>query len=89
VTYPQIYRGRIDIIGQILEIANGNDTRKTRIMSRAFLSHSQLNNYLRILTKGDLLRYNADTQTFKTTEKGIRFLDIRNQIDEMIKIQQT
>jgi predicted transcriptional regulator len=89
VTYRQIYRDRIEIISQILEIANGNDTRKTRIMSRAFLSHSQLNNYLRILTKGDLLRYNGDMQTFKTTEKGIRFLDIRNQIDEMIKIQQT
>ena len=89
MTYRQIYRDRIEIISQILEIANGNDTRKTRIMSRAFLSHSQLNNYLRILTKGDLLRYNGDMQTFKTTEKGIRFLDIRNQIDEMIKIQQT
>jgi predicted transcriptional regulator len=89
VTYGQIYRDRIDIISQILEIANGSDTRKTRIMSRAFLSHSKLNKYLSILTKGDLLRYYGDTQTFKTTEKGIRFLDIRNEIDEMIKVQQT
>jgi predicted transcriptional regulator len=73
---------------QILEIANGNDTKKTKIMSKAFLSNSQLNEYLRILTKGDLLQYDGDTQTFKTTEKGIRFLDAINQMDEMIKVQQ-
>jgi predicted transcriptional regulator len=74
---------------QILEIANGFDTKKTRIMSKAFLSHQQLNQYLRFLTKGDLLRYDGNTQTFKTTEKGLRFLDTLNKMDEMIRVQET
>jgi predicted transcriptional regulator len=74
---------------QILEIANGSDTKKTRIMSKAFLSHQQLNQYLGVLTEDDLLRYDGNMQTFKTTEKGIRFLDTLNRMDEMIKVQET
>jgi predicted transcriptional regulator len=85
VTYRHRYRDRIDIISQILEIANGSDTKKTKIMSKAFLSHQQLNEYLRVLTEGDLLRYDLDTQTFKTTEKGLRFLEAYNLMDGMIK----
>ena len=84
MTYGHKYRDRIDIISQILEIANGSDTKKTKIMSRAFLSHQQLNQYLGILTKGELLRYDLDAQTFKTTPKGLRFLDTRNQMDQMM-----
>jgi predicted transcriptional regulator len=87
VTYRHKYRDRIDIISQILEMANGSNTKKTKIMNKAFLSHSQLNEYLSVLTKGDLLRYDLDTQTFKTTEKGLRFLDTRNQMDQIMTAQ--
>jgi predicted transcriptional regulator len=41
--------------------------------------------YLTVLTENDLLRYDLDTQTFKTTEKGLRFLNTYNQMDGMIK----
>ncbi len=37
-----------------------------------------------LIEKG-LLRYDEGARTFKTTEKGIRFLQIYNQIDGMIK----
>jgi len=84
--YRQKYRDRIDIICQVLEAASGDYTKKTRIMSKAFLSHSQLNRYLRVLTPGELISYDSGAQTYKTTEKGIRFLDIHNQMDEMIKV---
>jgi hypothetical protein len=42
--------------------------------------------YLTVLTKTDLLSYDLDTQTFKTSEKGLRFLDLYNQMDSMIKV---
>jgi predicted transcriptional regulator len=83
VTYRHKDRDRVDIISQILEIANGSDTKKTKIMSKAFLSHQQLNQYLGVLTKGELLRYDLDMQTFKTTPKGLQFLDTLNQMDQM------
>jgi predicted transcriptional regulator len=56
-------------------------------MSKAFLSYYQLNQYLTVLTEGDLLRYDLHTQTFKTTEKGVRFLDICNQMGQMMTAQ--
>ena len=82
--YRHRYRDRVDIISPILELVNGSDTKKTKIMSKAFLSHQQLNQYLGVLTRGELLRYDLDTQTFKTTLKGLRFLDTRNQMDQMM-----
>jgi predicted transcriptional regulator len=44
-----------------------------------------LKEYLMILTGNDLLGYDIDTQSFKTTEKGLRFLQIYNQIDDVVK----
>ena len=79
------YRSRIDIISQILEVANGGGVTKTNITYKAFLSYAQMTEYLRILAKTDLLSYDIHTHTFKTTEKGLRFLDIYNQMDDMIK----
>lgn len=78
-------RTRNDIVNHILEAANGNDTKKTNIMLKAFLSYYQLKEYLTVLTDRDLLRYDLDTRTFKTTEKGLRFLDAYNQMDAVMK----
>jgi predicted transcriptional regulator len=79
------YRSRTDIISEILDAANGGGATKTKIMYQAFISYSQMKEYLRVLTENDLLRYDAYTQTFKTTEKGLRFLNTYNQMDGMIK----
>jgi predicted transcriptional regulator len=65
-----------------------DEIKKTKMMYKTNLSYSQVEEYLRVLTENDLLRYDLDMQTFKTTEKGLRFLDARNQMDEMIKVQQ-
>jgi predicted transcriptional regulator len=89
-------RSKSEIVSQILEAANrgsgagGDDcATKTEIMYKVFLSHEQLKEYLMILTESDLLRYDGETHTYKTTEKGIRFLDTLNRMDEMIKVQET
>jgi predicted transcriptional regulator len=79
------YRSRIDIVSQILEVAYGGNATKTNIMYKAFLSYDQLKEQLAILTEKDLLRYDEDTRTFKTTEKGLRFLQIYHLIGDMIK----
>jgi predicted transcriptional regulator len=68
------YRDRIDIISQILKIANGGGVTRTKIMYKGLLSYAQIKEYLMLLTEKDLLYYDEDTQTFKTTEKGLGFL---------------
>jgi predicted transcriptional regulator len=85
MTYRTRTRTRTEIMSQILMIANGDGSTKTKIMYQAFLSYGQMKEHLRILTENDLLSYDLDAQTFKTTEKGLRFLEAYNQMNGMIK----
>ncbi|HJU35493.1 MAG TPA: winged helix-turn-helix domain-containing protein [Nitrososphaera sp.] len=78
-------RTRIEIISQILEIANGGINTKIKIMYRVNLSYAQLKDYLMTLNEKDLLSYDLDTRTFKTTEKGLRFLKAYSQLDQLTK----
>ena len=75
-------------MSQILRVANGVGATKTKVMYKVFLNYVQLKEFLTVLTDSDLLSYDGDTQIFKTTEKGLRFLQIYNQIDDMIKTSQ-
>jgi predicted transcriptional regulator len=80
------YRSRSDIIGLILEAANGGAT-KTKIMYKAFLSFAQLREYLSMLSEKGLIEYQDGIQRYKTTEKGIRLLQIYNQMnDELVVV---
>jgi predicted transcriptional regulator len=80
------YRSRSDIIGLILEAANGGAT-KTKIMYKAFLSFAQLREYLSMLSEKGLIEYQDGTQRYRTTEKGIRLLRIYNQMnDELVVV---
>jgi predicted transcriptional regulator len=78
-------RTRIEIISQILETANGGVTSKIKIMYRANLSYAQLKDYLMTLSDKDLLSYDLDTSTFKTTEKGLMFLKAYGQLAQLTK----
>ena len=77
------YRSRTDIVSQILEAANGGAT-KTRIMYKAYLSYAQLKEYLSVLTENGLLDYEEGELKYKTTEKGIRFMNTYDQIGQMV-----
>jgi predicted transcriptional regulator len=79
------YRSRTDIAAQILEAANGGGITQTKITYKALVSYDQLKDYLMVLIQHGLLRHDQDTRTFKTTEKGLRFLEAYTQIDNMIK----
>jgi predicted transcriptional regulator len=68
----------------ILEAANGGAT-KTKIMYRAFLSYAQLKEYLSVLIANDLMDYLESPQIYKTTEKGLNFLKMNNEIAELLQ----
>lgn len=75
------YRSRSDIVGLILEAANGGET-KTIIMYKSYLSFAQLRDYLSMLKEQGLIEYEELGHRFKTTTKGLRVLQIQNQINE-------
>jgi predicted transcriptional regulator len=79
------YRSNIEVISQILKVANGGNATRTRIMYKALLGYNQLKEHLVLLTEKDLIRYDRNTGTFNTTEKGLQFLQTYNEIEDMIK----
>jgi predicted transcriptional regulator len=78
------YRSRTEIASRVLESATGGTT-KTKIMYRAFLSYAQLKEYLTVLEENGLLSYDKGEQIYKTTQKGMRFLDITNSLQGMME----
>ena len=78
------YRSSTEIVSNILDAANGGAT-KTKIMYTAFLSYNQLKEYFSILIENNLIEYLDGTQTYKTTEKGLNFLKMHNEIGELLQ----
>ena len=77
-------RSRTEIVAMILEAAaNGGET-KTKIMYFAFLSYNQVKEYLSILIENNLVEYLDGGYKFKTTEKGLFFLKMYNEIGELL-----
>ncbi|HYJ01717.1 MAG TPA: winged helix-turn-helix domain-containing protein [Nitrososphaeraceae archaeon] len=77
-------RSRTEIVGNILDAANGG-TSKTKIMYTAFLSFGQLKEYLSVLVENNLIEYLEGANKYKTTEKGLNFLKMHNQIEELLQ----
>ena len=79
-----VNRSRTEIVSNILDAANwGAST--TKIMYVAFLGYHQLKEYLSILIENNLIEYIDGTQTFKTTEKGLNFLKMHNEMGELLQ----
>ena len=79
------YRSRSEIVALILEAANGGATR-TKIMYKAFLSFVHLRGYLSVLLENELIEYDAGGKICKTTPRGIRLLEVYNQINHELTI---
>ena len=77
------YRDRNEITAQILESANCNRVRLTKIMYDGYLSHTVTKEYLVLLIEQGLIEYLDEERTFKTTEKGMNFLRIHNRVQEL------
>ena len=57
VTKDMKHRSRSEIIGAILETANGGGATKTTIMYKAMLSQEYMKDYLLSLVEDDLIEY--------------------------------
>lgn len=87
-TPSQKRRDKLYIIAEILEIAK-EGTLKTQIMYRANLSFTQLNNYLNFMLKINLIEkiMQNDREVYKTTEKGLDFLQRYREITELLRTE--
>ena len=68
------YRGRLEIIADILCVVNDNDgARKTRIMYQANLSYKLLTQYLNVIAEAGLVTFETK-KYYVLTQKGKAFL---------------
>jgi len=78
-------RSRTEIVAMILDAANeGGGETKTKIMYFAFLSYAQLKEYLSVLVENNLIEYLEGANKYKTTEKGLFFLKMHNELEELL-----
>ena len=54
-------------------------------MSVDFLSYNQLKECISILIENNLIEY-LGTKTFKTTEKGLNYLNMYNEMAELLQV---
>ena len=78
------YRDKFDIIVSILDVANGNEITQADILTKANIPHILFKKYLFLLHQYDLIDVEYMQPqfqlTYRTTAKGIHFLDICNKM---------
>ena len=68
------YRGRLDIIADILHVVSGS-AKKTQIMYQANLSYRVLQKYLAEIVEASLINFEDKRRCYILTVKGREFLD--------------
>jgi predicted transcriptional regulator len=68
------YRGRLDIIADILNVAS-REAKKTQIMYQANLSYKVLQRYLYEIIQASLITFEKHKQCYELTYKGQEYLD--------------
>ena len=69
-----IYRGKLDIIADILTVAS-RKPKKTQIMYQANLSFRVLQKYLAEISGASLICFEDETRCYALTSKGEEFLE--------------
>lgn len=80
------YRSRTEIVAMILEITSQGAT-KTKIMYKAYLSYSQLNQYMSFLIENKLIECKPGSELYTLTEKGRRLEHVCKELDDMIPLK--
>ena len=78
------YRNRIDIIESILDITNGNEVRQGEILCKANITYAKFKEYMPFLIQYGLIEYVRHEKTYKTTAKGLDFLNILNKMKSLL-----
>ena len=81
------YRSREEIFASILSTAgSGAGITRSKIMFGSYLTYAQVVEYSKLLIERGLLEYDPINRTFKTTSSGFTFIQIHNEMNQMIKI---
>ena len=57
---------------------------KQKLCTLLILSYNQLKEYLSVLIENNLIEYLEGANKYKTTEKGLFFLKMHNELEELL-----
>jgi predicted transcriptional regulator len=78
------HRSREEISALILEaIVHTNRATQTIIMYKAYLTHTQLKEFLWSMVEKGLIEYQKEDRLYTITEKGIYFLHVYDQLNQL------
>jgi predicted transcriptional regulator len=78
-------RSRLEIISLILDIAICKDgVTQKKILYKAYLSYQHLKEYLSLLQENGLIYYQEDGRVFRTTDKGLYFLNLYGKLNDVV-----
>ena len=65
---------------------SGAGITRSKIMFGSYLTYAQVLEYSKMLIERGLLEYDPINRTFKTTSSGFTFIQLHNEMNQMIKI---
>jgi len=81
------YRSREEIFASILSTAgSGAGITRSKIMFGSYLTYAQVVEYSKTLIQRGLIEYDLIDKTFKTTPRGFTFIQLHNEMNQIIKI---
>jgi len=80
------YRSRVEILAEILEIANGNNVNISKIIRYSNTPYELLKQHLSQLISNGLLEYHESQRTYRTGYRGVYFVSKYNQMKGLMTI---
>jgi predicted transcriptional regulator len=63
-----------------------NGATKTRLMYSAYLSYAQVQEYIHFLRERQLISFEEESQEYKLTEQGLKFLRVYDEISDIVSL---
>jgi predicted transcriptional regulator len=82
------YRSKTNIFASILQPATKEGVRLTKLMYLTFTSYKQIKQFLKLLIDNGMLEYDHRQRFYKTTKKGLRYLEVYREMEDLVKIDQ-
>ncbi|HVB12375.1 MAG TPA: winged helix-turn-helix domain-containing protein [Nitrososphaerales archaeon] len=78
------YRSRGEILSNILRVVASNKATKTRLMYGAYLSYTQIEEYLGFILQQGLISQVSETNLYQLTEKGMQYLNLSDEMSHLV-----
>ena len=78
------YRSRGEILSNILRVVASGKATKTRLMYGAYLSYTQIEEYLGFILQQGLISQVSETNLYQLTEKGMQYLNLSDEMSHLV-----